>query len=93
MLLASGDRSGVRVWNPLTGELRHSLLRGAPVRALAIGTGPTGPILHLGTVTLDGVLPHRNGCSHEIAHGNGSVTALCRDLVALRTEADRPDNA
>ncbi|MEU6298950.1 AAA family ATPase [Streptomyces erythrochromogenes] len=58
-LLASGDQSGVRVWDPLTGELRHTLLTGAPVHALAAGTGPTGPALHvhgpagLATLTLD----------------------------------------
>ncbi|MFF3215438.1 hypothetical protein ACFYYB_32980 [Streptomyces sp. NPDC002886] len=46
-LLASGDRSGVRIWDPLTGELRHTLLTGAPVHALAVGTGPTGPALHV----------------------------------------------
>ncbi|WP_327309074.1 AAA family ATPase [Streptomyces sp. NBC_01298] len=58
-LLASGDQSGVRIWDPLTGELRHTLLTGAPVHALAVGTGPTGPALHvhgpagLATLTLD----------------------------------------
>ncbi|MFC9295777.1 hypothetical protein ACFTWH_10785 [Streptomyces sp. NPDC057011] len=58
-LLASGDPSGVRIWDPLTGELRHTLLTGAPVHALATGTGPAGRALHihgpagLATLTLD----------------------------------------
>ncbi|MCX5129875.1 hypothetical protein OG898_28935 [Streptomyces sp. NBC_00193] len=58
-LLASGAPSGVRIWDPLTGELRHTLLTGAPVHALAVGAGPVGPVLHihgpagLATLTLD----------------------------------------
>lgn len=45
----------------------------------------------LGTVILDEVLPHESGCSHEIAFWNGSLTVVCRDLVATWTEADCPD--
>ncbi|MFE3554275.1 AAA family ATPase [Streptomyces sp. NPDC059193] len=41
-LLASGVAGGVRLWDPLTGEVRHTLLTGAPVHALATGPGPTG---------------------------------------------------
>lgn len=58
-LLASGNPGGVRLWDPLTGELRHTLLTGAPVHALATGPGPTGRALHihgpagLATLTLD----------------------------------------
>ncbi|GGR81754.1 hypothetical protein Snoj_39180 [Streptomyces nojiriensis] len=48
---------------------------------------------HLGTVILDEVLPHRNGCSHEIAFWSGSLTVVCRDLVATWTEADCPDKS
>lgn len=42
----------------------------------------------LGTVILDEILPHRDGCSHEIAFWDGSLTVVCRDLVATWTEAD-----
>ncbi|UQW99415.1 AAA family ATPase [Streptomyces sp. RerS4] len=58
-LLVSGNRSGLRLWDPLTGELRHTLLTGAPVHGLAVGHGPTAPVLHfqgpagLATLTLD----------------------------------------
>ncbi|WP_405625588.1 hypothetical protein OG933_04980 [Streptomyces sp. NBC_00016] len=45
----------------------------------------------LGTVILDEVLPHQNGCSHEIAFWNGSLTVVCRDLVATWTEVACPD--
>lgn len=47
---------------------------------------------NLGTVILDEVLPHRNGCSHEIALWNGSLAVVCHDLTATWTEADCPSN-
>ncbi|MFE7132400.1 AAA family ATPase [Streptomyces sp. NPDC057638] len=46
-LLASGDSGGVRLWDVWTGELRHTLLTGAPVRALVATSTPTGADLHL----------------------------------------------
>ncbi|WP_030662179.1 hypothetical protein [Streptomyces rimosus] len=46
----------------------------------------------LGTVILDEVLPHRNGCSHEIAFRNGSLAVVCHDLDATWTVADCPGN-
>ncbi|MGD1224940.1 hypothetical protein AB9Q10_41710 [Streptomyces krungchingensis] len=42
----------------------------------------------LGTVILDEVLPHRDGCSHEIAFWEGTLTIVCRDLQATWTETD-----
>ncbi|MCY0939686.1 hypothetical protein [Streptomyces sp. H34-S4] len=47
---------------------------------------------HLGTVILDEILPHQNGCSHEIAFWEGSLAIVCRDLVASWTGADCPSN-
>ena len=47
----------------------------------------------LGTVTLDEVLPHDHGCSHEIAFLAGSLTVVCRDLTAKWTEADCPSSS
>ncbi|MEJ2856534.1 MULTISPECIES: hypothetical protein [unclassified Saccharothrix] len=44
-----------------------------------------------GAVTLDEVLPHEHGCSHEIGFLGGSLTVVSRDLVATWTEADCPD--
>ncbi|MFH9426527.1 hypothetical protein [Streptomyces sp. NPDC017529] len=46
----------------------------------------------LGTVILDEILPHQNGCSHEIGFWNGSLSVVCRDLVATWTETDCPSN-
>ncbi|MFD9012008.1 hypothetical protein [Streptomyces sp. NPDC059552] len=40
----------------------------------------------LGTVILDEILPHRDGCSHEIACWDGTLTLVCRDLQATWTE-------
>ncbi|MFI2237470.1 hypothetical protein [Streptomyces chrestomyceticus] len=39
---------------------------------------------------LDEISPHRDGCRHEIAFWDGSLTVVCRDLVATWTEADCP---
>ncbi|MEU4280831.1 hypothetical protein AB0F57_38860 [Streptomyces tanashiensis] len=40
----------------------------------------------LGAVILDEILPHREGCSHEIACWDGTLTIACRDLQATWTE-------
>ncbi|WP_459546248.1 hypothetical protein [Nocardia sp. X0981] len=45
----------------------------------------------LGEVILDEVLPHPNGCTHEVACHTGSVIIICRDLTATWVEADCPD--
>lgn len=42
----------------------------------------TADTRRLGTVLTDEVLPHPHGCSHEIAMIHGSVSVICRDLVA-----------
>ncbi|WP_275290806.1 hypothetical protein [Amycolatopsis sp. La24] len=44
-----------------------------------------------GAVTLDEILPHEHGCSHEIGFLAGSLTVVSRDLTAAWTEADCPD--
>ncbi|WP_234352353.1 MULTISPECIES: hypothetical protein [unclassified Streptomyces] len=48
--------------------------------------GATGA--DLGTVVLDEILPHGDGCSHEIACWEGTLTVVCRDLRATWTETD-----
>ncbi|SDJ23008.1 hypothetical protein SAMN05421874_101137 [Nonomuraea maritima] len=42
-------------------------------------------------VILDEILPHPDGCSHEIAFRTGTVMVVCRDLTAMWVEADCPD--
>lgn len=44
-----------------------------------------------GAVTLDEILPHEHGCSHEIGFRGGSLTVVSRDLIATWTEADCPN--
>jgi hypothetical protein len=44
-------------------------------------------------VTLDEILPHEYGCSHEIRFLSGSLTVISRDLTATWAEADCPDKA
>lgn len=38
-----------------------------------------------GAVILDEILPHEDGCSHEIACWDGTLTLVCRDLRATWT--------
>ncbi|MQY07361.1 hypothetical protein [Actinomadura macrotermitis] len=45
----------------------------------------------LGSVILDEVLPHEDGCAHEIAFWEGTLHVVCRDLTATWTETDCPD--
>lgn len=44
-----------------------------------------------GAVTLDEILPHERGCSHEIGFLGGSLTIVSRDLIATWTTTDCPD--
>jgi hypothetical protein len=46
-----------------------------------------------GVVILDEILPHPDGCSHEIAFRPGTVLVVCRDLVATWVEADCREKA
>ncbi|MCM2388700.1 hypothetical protein [Streptomyces albipurpureus] len=47
--------------------------------------------LDIGSLVLDEVLPHEIGCSHEIAFWEGTITVVCRDLVATWTaQSDCP---
>ncbi|MEU6882885.1 hypothetical protein [Streptomyces sp. NPDC046712] len=42
----------------------------------------------LGAVILDEILPHRDGCKHEVACWDGTLAIVCRDLQATWTETD-----
>ncbi|MEI5136007.1 hypothetical protein RB199_32125 [Streptomyces libani] len=44
-----------------------------------------------GTVILDEILPHEDGCSHEVAFRPGTLYVVCRDLTATWVETDCPD--
>ncbi|WP_367321949.1 hypothetical protein [Streptomyces sp. HUAS ZL42] len=45
----------------------------------------------LGDVILDEVLPHAEGCTHEIACRPGTLVVACRDLRAEWVVADCPE--
>ncbi|APU39473.1 hypothetical protein [Streptomyces sp. TN58] len=69
------------------------VIRYAGVSGFDTGGVDSNDWADLGTVILDEILPHQNGCSHEIAFWNGSLTIVCQDLVATWTEADCPDKS
>ncbi|WP_329335992.1 hypothetical protein OG252_12750 [Streptomyces sp. NBC_01352] len=37
---------------------------------------------------LDEILPHKNGCSHELTFWNGTLIVICHDLLATWTDVD-----
>ncbi|MFF9144726.1 hypothetical protein ACF1BN_07710 [Streptomyces sp. NPDC014861] len=76
-------------------EFRHNcwkhdqdlLIRYAGVSSFVIDPVDEGRETDLGTVILDEILPHKDGCSHEIACWEGTLAVVCRDLQATWTEA------
>lgn len=75
-------------------EFRHNccnhdhdlLIRYAGVTSFVIDRADEHLGTDLGTVILDEILPHRDGCSHEIACREGVLTMVCHDLQATWTE-------
>jgi hypothetical protein len=76
-------------------EFRHNcwkhdhdlVIRYAGVSGFATDPADEGRGTALGAVILDEILPHGDGCSHEIACRGGTLTILCRDLRATWTHA------
>ncbi|MFF4149548.1 hypothetical protein ACFYZU_05015 [Streptomyces sp. NPDC001651] len=62
------------------------LIRYAGVSSFVIDSAEEGHGMDLGTVILDEILPHRDGCSHEFACWGGTLTVVCRDLQATWIE-------
>lgn len=62
------------------------------IRYVGVSTVSQADWTGCGAVTLDEILPHEHGVSHEIGFRDGSLTVVSRDLVATWTEADCPDN-
>ncbi|MEU9133417.1 hypothetical protein AB0D08_35915 [Kitasatospora sp. NPDC048540] len=53
---------------------------------------PDGPSTWgaLGTLILDEILPHDQGCTHEMAFRAGSAVVTCNDITATWVAADCP---
>ncbi|MFD8806442.1 hypothetical protein [Streptomyces sp. NPDC059597] len=76
-------------------EFQHScwkhdedlLLRYTGVSRFTVDPVDKGRGTDLGAVILDEILPHGDGCSHEIACWDGTLTIVCRDLQATWTES------
>ncbi|MFI5684499.1 hypothetical protein [Streptomyces sp. NPDC051636] len=47
----------------------------------------------LGDVIIDEILPHPDGCTHELSCRQGTLVVACRDLVARWVAADCPEAA
>lgn len=64
-------------------------IRYTGVSSFTLQTASDIPLVaRLGEVILDEVLPHPDGCAHEIACHTGSVIIVCQDLAATWAEAD-----
>ncbi len=61
------------------------LIRYAGVSGFIIDPADEERGADLGTVILDEILPHKDGCSHEIACWDGTLAIVCRDLQATWT--------
>ncbi|MFD3729005.1 hypothetical protein [Streptomyces sp. NPDC058671] len=62
------------------------LIRYAGVSSFIIDPADEDRGTDLGPVILDEILPHRNGCRHEVACWDGTLTIVCRDLRATWIE-------
>lgn len=67
--------------------LKHDewlVLRYTDVSSLALDVAPPSaePGARFESLALDEIVPHPDGCSHEIAFWDSSVRVVCRDLTA-----------
>ncbi|MFC9792908.1 hypothetical protein ACFVJI_09745 [Streptomyces sp. NPDC127584] len=91
-LTSSTDNAGPR--KPRT-EFQHNcwkhdqdlLIRYTGVSGFVVVPGDENRVTELGTVILDEVLPHWDGCSHAIACWEGTLIIVCGDFRATWTEA------
>ncbi|WP_198284931.1 hypothetical protein [Saccharomonospora cyanea] len=66
-------------------------IRYVGVSSLSLDPVDTSDWTSFRAVTLDEILPHEHGCSHEIGFLGGSLTVVGRDLTATWTEAECPN--
>ncbi|UUU23938.1 hypothetical protein [Streptomyces sp. DSM 40750] len=83
---AGGEEMEVEFQHNCWKHDRDLLIRYAGVSSFLIDPADEDRGADLGAVILDEILPHRDGCSHEIACWDGTLTLVCRDLQATWTE-------
>ncbi|MEV4940454.1 hypothetical protein [Streptomyces zaomyceticus] len=83
---AGGEQMEVEFRHNCWKHDRDLLIRYAGVSSLVVEPADKARGTDLGAVILDEILPHRDGCSHEIACWDGALTVVCRDLRATWTE-------
>ncbi|MFE0654486.1 hypothetical protein ACFVZH_38755 [Streptomyces sp. NPDC059534] len=85
---AGGEEMEVRFQHNCWKHDQDLVIRYTGVSSYATDLDANARATDLATVILDEILPHQNGCSHEIACWEGTVTLVCRDLQAIWTETD-----
>ncbi|MET9430687.1 MULTISPECIES: hypothetical protein [unclassified Streptomyces] len=83
---AGGEEMEVEFQHNCWKHDRDLVIRYAGVSSFTIDPADEDRGTDLGAVILDEILPHRDGCSHEIACWDGTLTITCRDLQATWTE-------
>ncbi|MFE7385844.1 hypothetical protein ACFU9F_36440 [Streptomyces zhihengii] len=85
---AGGEQAEVEFEHSCWKHDEDLLIRYDGVSSFTVDPVDKGRRLDFGTVLLDELLPHGDGCSHEIACWEGTVTIVCRDLQATWTDTD-----
>ncbi|MFF3842546.1 hypothetical protein [Streptomyces sp. NPDC001930] len=83
---AGGDELMVEFQHNCWKHDRDLLIRYAGVSSFSVDSADEERATDLGAVILDEILPHTDGCSHEIACWDGTLTIVCPDLQATWTE-------
>ncbi|MCQ4195750.1 hypothetical protein [Streptomyces parvulus] len=83
---ASGEEMEIEFQHNCWKHDQDLLIRYAGVSCFIIDSADEDREADLGTVILDEILPHRDGCSHEIACWDGTLTLVSHDLQAIWTE-------
>lgn len=83
---AGGDEMVVEFQHNCWKHDRDLVVRYSGVSSFILESAAGGRGTNIGIVILDEILPHRDGCSHEIAGWDGTLTVVCRDLQAIWME-------
>ncbi|WP_406199962.1 hypothetical protein OG331_24785 [Streptomyces sp. NBC_01017] len=86
-----GDRAELRLRHHCGKHDEDLVVRYEGVSRFHVDTAEVCDVRILGEVVLDEVLPHAEGCSHEISCRTGTLVVVCRDLVAGWVAAGCPE--